>query len=223
MARSTSRARAATAAVSSEALVSSRRKTSHCLGPSTLDDPRAGDLQWRRGLLKIDDERPLRPVPMLQLVEPTVPDQVTVVDDQQAGAEPLDVCEVVCRQEHGDAALAVDLRKEFAHGRARHHVEPDRGLVEEDDVRLVQERRGQLAAHALPQRELPHGCCQERPEIEGLRKPIEARSMALGRHAVDVPQQVERVGERQVPPELRALAEDDADPACELDPLPRRI
>ena len=44
---------------------------------------------------------------------------------------------------------------------------------------------------------------------------------ALGRHPVDVAQQLERVAQRQVPPELRALAEHHADAPRQLDALPR--
>ena len=60
-------------------------------------------------------------------------------------------------------------------------------------------------------------------ETERLGEAVEVLAMPPLGDAVDVAQELEGVGQRQVPPELRALAEDDPDAARELDPLPRRI
>ena len=136
---------------------------------------------------------------------------------EQPRAEPLDVSEVVCGQQHRDAPLAVDFAQELAHRRFRDDVEPDRGLVEEDDLRIVEQRGGELAAHPLAERELAHGRLEERPEREHVGEAVEVLAVPGGRHAVDVAKQLERVAQRQVPPELRALAEHDADLRGELD------
>ncbi len=45
-------------------------------------------------------------------------------------------------------------------------VQPDRRLVEEEELRVVQQRRRQVAAHALAERELAHRRVQERLELE---------------------------------------------------------
>ena len=51
----------------------------------------------------------------------------------------------------------------------------------------------------------------------------EPRGVLGGGHAVHVTQECEGVGERQVPPELRALTEHDADAAREGDALGHRL
>ena len=47
--------------------------------------------------------------------------------------------------------------------------------------------------------------------------------MALLRHAIEVAQQQQRVDERQIPPELRALANDHADTSRQLPTLALRF
>ena len=71
-------------------------------------------------------------------------------------AQRLDVVEVVGGQEDGRAALAVGALDEVAHGQLGGGVEADGRLVEEEEARRVQQRRHQLAAHALAEPELPH-------------------------------------------------------------------
>ena len=146
-----------------------------------------------------------------------------MVDHEQAVAEPLDVAQVVCREQHRDAVLAVDLDEEVTHPLLRDDVEADRRLVEKEQLGLVEHRGGQLAAYPLAQRQLPHRRVQERIEVEHLPETRKALPVAVGGHAVDVPEQLERVDERQVPPELHALSEHRADPAGELDPPPRGV
>jgi hypothetical protein len=87
-------------------------------------------------------------------------------------------------------------------------------------LRVVQQRRRQLAAHPLAERELPHRRVEERPQLEQLRERGEVAPVPLRRDAVDVAEQLERVAQRQVPPELHALADADADAARELDAAP---
>src|SRR5688572_25559127 len=62
------------------------------------DDARAVHLERLAGLLEVDDEHTLSTVTLLQRLEVTVVDEPSVVDDQQARAEPLDVVEVVRRE-----------------------------------------------------------------------------------------------------------------------------
>jgi hypothetical protein len=83
----------------------------------------------------------------------------------------------------------------------------------------VEQRRSQLSAHALAERELPDGRVEKRPQVEQLGEAVEVAPVPVDRHAVDVAKQLEGVAQRQVPPELDALAEHDADPAGEVDAL----
>src|SRR5215211_1172519 len=186
-------------------------------------DARAIELERRRRLGEVDHERSLRAVQGDELLDTAVVDHAPVVDDKHPLAEALDVGEVVRREENRHAALAVHLSQKVADPCLRDHVEADRRLVEEQDLRVVQHRRRELATHALAERKLPDGRGQERRHLQPLDEGVEVAAVAVGRHAVDVAEQLEGVLERQVPPQLDALAEDNADPARELDPLPRRL
>ena len=119
------------------------------------------------------------------------------------------------RQQHGDALVPVDLDQEVPHALLGDHVETDRGLVEEKQLRAVQHRSGQLTADSLAQRELAHRGLKEGIDVQHLSEPHQVPPVAVRRDLVDVAQQVERVLERQVPPELDALAEHRADLARE--------
>ena len=66
--------------------------------------------------------------------------------------------------------LAVYAQDEIAHAELGGRVQADGWLVQEQKFRLVQQRRGQLAAHALPQRKLAHRRGKERREVERVRK-----------------------------------------------------
>ena len=190
--RSRTGASAVTAAISRAAVVSSRRKPSHWRGPST-----------RTTRAPVDASGPAAPrgrrrafapaVALLQRVEVAVVDHAPVVDHEQPRAQPLDVVEVVRRQQHGHAALGVDLGEELPHSLLRHDVEADRRLVEEEDLRVVQHRGGQLAAHALAERELPHRRARKSSSSSSSRKRSRFAPVAVVRDPVDVAQQLERV------------------------------
>jgi hypothetical protein len=117
----------------------------------------------------------------------------------------------VGRQEHGRALGAVDLLEKLADVRLRDDVEADRRLVEEEERRPVQQRRREVAPHALAERELAHRLMEIRLDPEDA---VEARHplgvFRVG-NPVDLLQQLERLDDRDVPPELGALAEDDSD------------
>ena len=97
------------------ALGSSRRKRSHCRGPSTRTTRAPWHLERRRGSSRSTTSVRSLPVALLQLVESAVVDQRPWSMHQQPRAEPLDVGQVVRRQQHRHAALAVDRREELAH------------------------------------------------------------------------------------------------------------
>ena len=84
----------------------------------------------------------------------------------------------------------------------------------------MQERGREVTPHALTQRELTHRHVEQRSEIEQFREPLEVRAVPPLLHAIDVPQQIERLPERQIPPQLRSLAEHGADPQREMLPVP---
>jgi hypothetical protein len=99
-------------------------------------------------------------------------------------------------------------------------VQPDGRLVEHEQLGPVQQRRRHLAAHALAQRELPHRRGEELGHVEQLDALVQA--VGVG-HPVDGAVQREALAQRQVPPELAALPEDDADALGQRAPLAHRV
>ena len=61
---------------------------------------------------------------------------------------------------------AFSSRRNSAHPGLADHVEPDRRLVQVEHLGVVQQRRRDVAAHPLPERQLPHRHVQQRAQIE---------------------------------------------------------
>ena len=76
----------------------------------------------------------------------------------------------------------------------------------------MQQGRGDLGAHPLAQRQLAHRLVQHPLQPQQGDQLVAVGAVAGGFDAIDVGQQVESLGDRQVPPELAALAEHHADP-----------
>src|SRR5262249_24934355 len=132
-----------------------------------LDEPYAVQLdRGRPRFVEVDDPPAARTVPGVQLLGGTVVHHPAVVDDDQPLAQPLDVGEVVGGQDQRGVAAGTEIGQEASYRLLAHHVEPDRGLVEEEYARPVQERGGQLAAHPLAQRELAYRGVEQRAEVE---------------------------------------------------------
>ncbi len=90
-------------------------------------------------------------------------------------------------------------------------VEADGRLVEKQQRRIVQQRRRQIAAHALAQREFAHRRVQIIANAKNLIEVLHARVEIALRNVVDAAQQLERFDHGDIPPELRALPENHAD------------
>src|SRR5580698_10048793 len=90
-------------------------------------------------------------------------------------------------------------------------VETDRRLVEEKELRRMQQTRHDLAAHALAERETLHGLIENALEPEALGQIRETRCERGFLAIIDAPQQREGVARRQIRPQLRALTEHDTD------------
>ena len=148
-----------------------------------------------------------------------VVDQLTVVDHDHAPRHLLDVRHVVRGEEDGRRALLVEPQHEVAKPRLGDQVEADRGLVEEQDLGLVQHARGQLAAHPLAQRQRPHRPVEQVGGVEQVGQHRDPRRRLGARQAVDAAEQRQRLARRQLEPQLRALAEQRADAHRQLPPL----
>ena len=147
-----------------------------------------------------------------------VVDHLAVVDHHRSLRDVLDVGHVVAGEEDRGALLLVEPHEQLAEPLLGHEVEPDGRLVEEQDLRVVQQARGQLAAHALAQREVAHGLVHEVGGAEQLAQLVDAPALGRAVEPVDRREHPVRLAGRQLEPEQRPLAEQRADPLRE--PLP---
>ena len=103
------------------------------------------------------------------------------------------------------------------------HVQAEGRLVEEEDLRLVQQRQRQLGAHALAQAQLARQAAGRTRRARAARARSRSCVVASARDIPDDALPLEAGRDRVVPPELGALAEDDADPADVARPLAHRV
>ena len=148
-------------------------------------------------------------------VEGAVVGEPPAVDDDDARAERGDVVHVVAREEDRRAEALVVRADEAAHRRLHRHVEPDRRLVEEEHLRAVEERGGELALHPLAERELAGGLAEERRDREELDELVQRSPVLFARDVVDRAIELERLRRRQVPEELLLLPRHEHDRAQE--------
>ena len=158
------------------------------------------------------DIQPVRiAVARLKFRKAPVVAQPAVVDEHQPAADLLDVVHVVRGEQEGRALAPVDLLDKVADAALGHDVQADRRLVQEDDLGIVQQGDGDVCAHLLPEGELAHGLVQEAAHLQNLDEQVDVALVRLHRDLVHAPVQAEGVGHGQIPVELRALAEHDAD------------
>src|SRR5262249_41617094 len=86
--------------------------------------------------------------------EGTVINQFAVRDDQHARAKGFHVTHVMTGEKHRDAACRVVVLQAFLNGMLGNHVQPNRRLVEQQKLRLMEQGRDQLHFHPLAEREL---------------------------------------------------------------------
>ena len=98
-----------------------------------------------------------------------------MVDDHDAAAQLLDIVEVVRGEQHGGSEFAIDGAQKVADVVLGHHVEADGGLVEKQQRRIVQQRGGKVAAHALAERKLAHRRVQVVADAQNLVEALHAR------------------------------------------------
>ena len=115
---------------------------------------------------QIDDQSALGGDRLAQSAERAVGEDAARADDHHPGAQGLDVVHVVRGEDNGGAAFLVEALYKVAHRQLRHRVEADGGFVEEEQTRPVQEGGGDIAAHALAQRQLAHRHVEQWLEIE---------------------------------------------------------
>ena len=148
---------------------------------------------------------------LLQIVKVAVEEHAPVVDDHDPAAKLFDVVQVVRRQQNRGVKFAIDGAQEMPDVILGHHVEANRRLIEKQQRRIMQQRGSQIATHALAKRKLPHRRVQIIADPENFVEVLHPRVEIALRHIVNPPKQLERLDYRDVPPELRPLAEHHAD------------
>ena len=152
--------------------------------------------------------------------EVVVDEHPPAVDHHDTAAEPLDVGQVVRGEQQCDGAAGDQVGEERPQPLLARQVQADRRLVEHQQLRPVQQRRRHLAAHALAQRQLAHRRREERGHVEQLDALVEA--LLVG-HPGDGAVQGEALAQRQVPPQVAALPEHDADAPGQVATLAHRV
>jgi hypothetical protein len=134
-----------------------------------------------------------------------------VVDHDHAPAERDDVGHVVAREQDGRLVAAVVLGDERADPPLHRHVQADCGLVEEEDLRAVNERAHDFDLHALAEREVPHRLADEVADVEQLDQLVaQLREVGPG-NSEDRAIQFERVERGQIPLQLVAVPHHERD------------
>ena len=146
-----------------------------------------------------------------QAGERAVVEDGAAVDDHDAAAKFFDVVEIVGGEKDRGFIALVDGPEKLANVIFGDDVEADSGLVEEKDRRIVKQRGSEVAAHALAERKLADGNVEQFGQAEDLIEKFHALVVVALRDVVDAAQKFERFDGGDVPPKLRALAEDDAD------------
>src|SRR6185437_8606661 len=78
-----------------------------------------------------------------------IEDEPPLIDHHHSGTEHLHIVHVVRGEEHGGPIAAVVEMEELPDVLLHHHVEPDRRLVEKEDLGPVNEGGDQFATHTL--------------------------------------------------------------------------
>src|ERR1035437_729169 len=90
------------------------------------------------------------------------------------------------------------------------YVQADGGLVAVETLGVVEQGHAQVGPHPLAERDLPGRDVQEVLEPKQFGELAQVLLVALGRDLVHVAGEIERLDDRDVPPQLGPLAEDDA-------------
>ena len=94
------------------------------------------------------------------------------------------------------------------------HVQADRRLVEEQDLRAVQQGGDEFHLHPLAQRQFADRPAQQAMDVEHLGQAVAGFLELLRVDVIDMLVQPKRLGGRQVPPELVFLAHHQGEAAA---------
>ena len=79
----------------------------------------------------------------------TLEEQFAAVNNHYSLAEFFNIRKIVRGQDDGRAALAVDLLNKLADALFGNHIKPDGGFIQEENLRVMQQRGTNVGAHTL--------------------------------------------------------------------------
>ena len=145
-------------------------------------------------------------------------------DHNHALAERGDVFHVVRREHDRHASFGLHRLEETVDGVLGDDVEADRGLVQKQHLRLMQERGDQFQLHSLAEREFANRLEHELAHAEQVDQFVPGAFEAGGLDPVDLLVESKTLGGGQIPPELVALAHHEGEPPPEIvGPLPGHV
>ena len=139
---------------------------------------------------------------------------LAALDDHDRVADPLDLLEVVGRDDDVHAELGADAADQGEHLRPLHRVEAVGRLVEEHELRVVRDRRGELHALALPRRHRADGAEPLLAEPDEPERVVRALHAARAREQVHLREMPHEVGRGELGRQvvvLRRVADAGAD------------
>ena len=132
------------------------------------------------------------------------------INNDDAVTQGFHITKVVRGQDDGGVARSIQFLDDRTHLCLDRNIKADGGLIQKYNLRVMQERRGDVAQHALSQRKradlLRIQLLQPHQFVEHAHVFIEGLLVDL----VDFLQNLERLDHGQVPPQLRALTEHHA-------------
>ncbi len=158
-----------------------------------------------------DDAAALRLHALDEFLEGAIEDFLPLIEDDHVFAEIGDIVHIVGGEQDGHLFPRLVGAEELPQVHLGDDVEADRGLIEEEDLGLVEERGDELTLHALPERELAHGGFQHVLDLQELRERGERLVPFRAGNLVQVAVQHERVRGGEIPDELRFLPHHEAD------------
>ena len=136
-------------------------------------------------MLQFKPHLPFRSQGKGELIQRAIVKQGALVNQQHPGAEGRDVSHVVACEQHRCTGAAVVIRQELPHPRLGIHIQPQRGLIEEQHLGLMQQGRQQFSLHPLAEGELSHGPSELLTEFEQIGQCVDPPLSELITDSID--------------------------------------
>ena len=154
-----------------------------------------------------------------QAVELAVKGDFSARDHQDALGHLLQIVHVMAGHHDGHAVFPVDRLEKVDHLPLGHHVKAQRRLIKQYQLRAVQQHHGQIRPHALPQAQFSGKGAEDRPQIQQIAHHAEVAPVHFIRYVPYHLFPFKALDDGVIPPKLRPVAKQHADPAHQGDPL----